>query len=365
MRTPITLGLLCLALTSPAQSPGDFVISEYMANPAGAPDEQGEYIEVYNRTDFPLSLQGCTLHDGSATMVTIDEFVLVPGKSFAVLGRSAVPDAAFYFPSSPPPFNLNNFGGDQIQLICNGKIIAQTFYTNGQLEGVAMELTDVNSQAAGITVESAYQAATASFQYIGYAQDNLGSPAQSGNTMLPVALTAFSARAVAGEVALKWATATELNNDYFAIEHSTDGRAFSEIGRVQGQGTTQAPQAYYFSAPLPRPGLHFYRLRQADFDGQLAYYGPVQVQVAQSEPAQLSAYPTFATTQVHLQWGSPAPEGSTLLLTGLNGCINKQLTVPSGSKSMAFGLQGLPRGSYAAVLRTPDRQQAARFFIID
>ena len=55
---------------------------------------------------------------------------------------------------------------------------------------------------------------------------------------LPVELLAFTARAQNGYVQLEWTTATEVNNDHFILERSSNGSAFETIGRVEGQGTT-------------------------------------------------------------------------------------------------------------------------------
>ncbi|MGI4864753.1 MAG: hypothetical protein ACRYFZ_12590 [Janthinobacterium lividum] len=58
---------------------------------------------------------------------------------------------------------------------------------------------------------------------------------------LPVVLTEFTATAVANRDALlKWATASEKNNDHFDIERSFDGTSFTKIGHVAGHGTTTA-----------------------------------------------------------------------------------------------------------------------------
>ena len=49
-------------------------------------------------------------------------------------------------------------------------------------------------------------------------------------TPLPVDLVAFTATVVNSAVKLEWRTASELNNDYFLVQRSTDGYNFSTIG---------------------------------------------------------------------------------------------------------------------------------------
>ena len=59
-----------------------------------------------------------------------------------------------------------------------------------------------------------------------------------GMSALPITLTSFTAKPKGDQVMVEWETATELNNDYMAVERSADGRRFDEIGRVQGAGNS-------------------------------------------------------------------------------------------------------------------------------
>lgn len=56
---------------------------------------------------------------------------------------------------------------------------------------------------------------------------------------LPVELIYFKFKAISGPtgVSLEWATASEVNNDYFIVEHSVDGYQFKSIAKIEGHGT--------------------------------------------------------------------------------------------------------------------------------
>jgi hypothetical protein len=88
---------------------------------------------------------------------------------------------------------------------------------------------------------------------------------------LPVELIHFNARRSGKEVQLDWATAAEINNDYFAVEHSIDGKTFRTIGQIPGAGTSQSTNQYTFLHREPAPGINYYRLRQVDLDGSKNY----------------------------------------------------------------------------------------------
>ena len=140
--------------------------------------------------------------------------------------------------------------------------------------------------------------------------DNTSDGVLKFGSVLPVTLTSFTARPIGKAVQLDWATATETNNDYFSIEHSTDGRTFSEIGRLTGAGTTQEEQRYAFVHRSPEAGLNYYRLDQHDFDGAHEY-SPVQTAVIEGKNT-WTAWPTLARDVVNLEWVE-APKGSTVV----------------------------------------------------
>lgn len=352
----LLFGLLFNAGLLAAQSPGDLIISEYMANSSGVPDDQGEYIEFYNTTELPISMFGCQLFDGSALSVTINQDVTVPAKGFAVLGRNATPNASFFFPSSPPPFSLNNLMGDQIMLVCGGGLVAFTFFDNPQGEGQAMELRDLSLHNQGQTMEIDYQPSSFTFSYLGGSGVDYGSPGQLGGAVLPVVLQAFTVTQSGSTAHIKWSTATEVNNDYFEVEYSLDGRQYEAIQRIRGAGTTQEPQAYQIDFTLTQPGTHFFRLAQYDYDGTRAYFGPQRLQGA-GLPGQLKAYPTLTTGPLHLEWAQPVSTNAYIDLISSFGQQMASYTLPVGSRSAALDLSGHAKGAYYLCLRDGSRQR--------
>nr|GFD54372.1 hypothetical protein [Tanacetum cinerariifolium] len=72
---------------------------------------------------------------------------------------------------------------------------------------------------------------------------------------LPVVLVSFDAQRLGTSATLTWATASERNSDYFAVERSLDGQTFVELGQVASHGTTQLHNSYQFvDAELARTG---------------------------------------------------------------------------------------------------------------
>ncbi|TAL58183.1 MAG: T9SS type A sorting domain-containing protein [Bacteroidetes bacterium] len=85
--------------------------------------------------------------------------------------------------------------------------------------------------------------------------------------ILPVELLTFSVQCDNRKVMVKWSTATELNNDFFTVERSSDALNYLPIGTVNGSGNSSVIQDYSFTDADPLNGTSYYRLKQTDFDG--------------------------------------------------------------------------------------------------
>ncbi len=94
---------------------------------------------------------------------------------------------------------------------------------------------------------------------------------RSADEPLPVEWCSFRAEAGKEKVVLLWETQTEVDNDYFSVERSANGRDFIEIARVKGTGNSKARRAYKASDHFPLAGISYYRLAQTDFDGSVRY----------------------------------------------------------------------------------------------
>ena len=93
----------------------------------------------------------------------------------------------------------------------------------------------------------------------------------TGDGVLPVELTHFETKATPQSIVLSWKTASEKDNDYFNVEHSTTGFDFKTIKQIKGNGTTLLGATYSYEHTTPSVKNNYYRLKQVDFDGKYAY----------------------------------------------------------------------------------------------
>ena len=90
--------------------------------------------------------------------------------------------------------------------------------------------------------------------------------------ILPITLSYFKGNTIGNaQNLLKWATTTEINNDYFTIERSNNATNFNPIGEVNGNGNSNSLINYQLIDDNPLNGINYYRLKQTDFDGKYTY----------------------------------------------------------------------------------------------
>jgi len=97
-------------------------------------------------------------------------------------------------------------------------------------------------------------------------------------------------------VNLKWSTLSEINTDFFGIEHSTDGLRFSEIGQVEANGNSETQKNYGFYHNNIQKGWHYYRLRQVDLDGRIDYSSIKSIHLEEKSLVQI--YPSLTSDYV-------------------------------------------------------------------
>ena len=98
------------------------------------------------------------------------------------------------------------------------------------------------------------------------------------STPLPVELAHFSARQNDCKVILTWITDSEINNDYFELQRSTDGRSFETIEEIKGSGSTFANQTYTYT-DQPKSVNNYYRLKQIDFDRNFTFSNVINASI--------------------------------------------------------------------------------------
>lgn len=158
--------------------------------------------------------------------------------------------------------------------------------------------------------------------------------------VLPVTFTAFKGEETKSGNQLYWETAQEINNDFFLVEHSSNGRDFTAIGKVIGNGNSTSAHSYSFKHEGISSGKNYYRLAQTDYDGRVKYS---QIVTIENKTNSFS---------INI---SPNPVVDKIILKGTAGLIgNKYFIVNNLGATVLSGIlqadninvQQLPKGSY-------------------
>ena len=172
---------------------------------------------------------------------------------------------------------------------------------------------------------------------------------------LPVELTAFTGALDARNMAtLHWATASERNTAYFALERSADGVTFTEADRLLAAGSSSQPLTYQWPDPQRRLVPTYYRLRQVDRDGAVHYSAVVPLSPSLPMAQSIEVYPNpSAGRPVQLLLQGYDGEKLTLRLTdALGRPVLAQALAPADAHYLTpLTLpQGLPSGTYFLTL---------------
>lgn len=116
---------------------------------------------------------------------------------------------------------------------------------------------------------------------------------------LPIIISNFSINGNNSKANLFWSTASETNNDYFEVLHSSTGKDWQVLGMVNGAGNSNTTQEYSFVHNTPAKGKSFYRLRQVDYDGKYEY-SPIRSVVSQGVRKEISLAPNPASDLVSI-----------------------------------------------------------------
>ncbi|MDQ2772197.1 MAG: T9SS type A sorting domain-containing protein, partial [Bacteroidota bacterium] len=218
-------------------------------------------------------------------------------------------------------------------------------YTNGSWDTMPLaSATSVSNTAYKVS-----RAGISSFSPFGVA---------SRSNPLPVELTAFGARREGSVVSCAWATASEKNSRDFTVERSTDGQRFEAVGTVAAAGSSSSASVYAMRDKQPLPGRSYYRLRQTDLDGTVAY-SPLAL-VAGIELGAPVVVPNPGTGDFALL----LPE--TLTLTGpvvvRNSLGAEVLRLPAtnAGQALRLDLRGQAAGVYLVQLETSAGRRVLR-----
>ncbi len=158
--------------------------------------------------------------------------------------------------------------------------------------------------------------------------------------ILPVTLVNFNAEMRGRQVLLTWETASEINNDLFTVERSSDGFVWEKVLTRKGAGTSNELLFYEETDPFPLQGTAYYRLKQTDFSGNYTYSDIVAVNVNR----ELEIYPNPVSGILSIRGGN---NGDIKIVNALGADVTGQVVFVNKSPGfIQVNFSNLRRGYY-------------------
>lgn len=165
-------------------------------------------------------------------------------------------------------------------------------------------------------------------------------------SVLPIELVSFTAKPFNSQVYLSWQTASETNNNYFTIEHSTNAVTWEKVIDIAGAGNSAVPINYSTTHFSPNQGVSYYRLKQTDFDGKVEYSHIRSIDNQELEDKTVVVYPNPFHDQVSIEGNFDELEDIVVYnLLGINVTPLTKSVIVNNSKS-TLDLSQLSAGTY-------------------
>jgi hypothetical protein len=163
---------------------------------------------------------------------------------------------------------------------------------------------------------------------------------------LPITLIDFQANEDDGAVYLNWTTASEINNDYFTVERSSDAIEFTDILRQNGAGNSATILNYTDIDLEPLRGVSYYRLKQTDFDGTESFSNAIAVNI-KTDYSDLGIHRVNSDV-INLSWELDTQERFKIDLFDARGrhMVSETKTISTGSSQSLLNHGELPPGIY-------------------
>lgn len=226
-------------------------------------------------------------------------------------------------------------GDDPVELFCNG--VVEDEFGDVALDGTGLCWDHLDGWAVNNTTTpnaGAFDCADWTFSgtnALDGETTNAGAATPYPNAVqtcplaaTPIELSSFALEAMeARSIKIMWTTASEVGNDFFAIEHSTDGVRFSTIGEIAGAGDSYQSINYDFIHNAPARGLNYYRLKQVDFSR--AHSLSEVKSIAVSGAGELEVWPTLVADLTRIDLGDKVMNGELHLINAQGQVVLRQL----------------------------------------
>jgi hypothetical protein len=168
-------------------------------------------------------------------------------------------------------------------------------------------------------------------------------------TPLPIELIEFKGKQQGKNNYIEWVTASEVNNDFFTLEKSSNGIQFSPFAIVRGAGTSTSTKHYSTIDDKPYDGTTYYRLKQTDFNGLFQYSDIIYINNKMEDIFASDFYPNPTNENINFNFYSPIKGTLKIEIYDYTGkLVSTQIVETSeGTSLLSAQMENLAKGIYS------------------
>jgi hypothetical protein len=190
----------------------------------------------------------------------------------------------------------------------------------------------------------------------------------SSSTPLPIDLLSFKAEINENMVDVNWSTASEINNDYFILEKSFDGRNWTKATELKAIGNSNLQTNYSWIDVSNYVGLCYYKLTQVDKDGTTKSFDIVSVDKNKSNILHdILLYPNPTSDHFSLEYISESEDEFNVIIESDNGkeVYNQRHHINKGENILHISSEEFASGLYIVVIENNNGLKVTKKVIKD
>ena len=168
-------------------------------------------------------------------------------------------------------------------------------------------------------------------------------------TPLPIELINFTGKNLGKRNLLEWTTATEINNDYFTLERSSDGANFENVAIVDGAGNSLSTINYSKYDETPFYGITYYRLKQTDYNGDYSYSHVISLENGLNDVELSNVHPNPTSNDINFDFYSPIAGTIKVQVLDYTGRVvaEENMVISNGTTRLNAKMGELAKGIYS------------------
>lgn len=165
-------------------------------------------------------------------------------------------------------------------------------------------------------------------------------------TPLTEEVFSFTAKKMNQHILVNWVTNTEENQPSFIIEKSKDGKNFSILEKIKGQGESSTIQNYQWLDETPFIGANYYRLTAVTGSNKQKNSKVMTVHFQDNKQGDFAISPNPTNGPITISSESLKSETQEFRVVNMVGKVLLKQSIPAPTDKLSMNIGHLPAGIY-------------------